>query len=249
VIVTGLSRPFDLLFRDLKARNAELESANRELETFNYTVSHDLRTPLTTINGYADLLGQLYGDRLDEQGKGFLQEIHSGTSRMNRIISDLLQFSRIGRQQLNRQDLDLSDMVWAIVRDLQVADPCRRVEVSVAEGALCHGDPGLLRQALTNLLDNAWKYSGKRERARIEFGVERHDGETVYVVRDNGAGFDMDQAHRLFGTFERLHDDKEFQGTGIGLATVQRIIELHGGRVWAEGVEGEGASFYFTLGA
>lgn len=237
------------LNNSLVLRNTELEMVNRELETFNYTVSHDLRTPLTAIRGYADLLTHSCSSRLDEQSSSFIKSIRSGVDRMNQIISSLIQFSHIGRLQPEFQDVDLSCLTESILADLQIADPARQVDSAIEEGVHCQGDPALLHQALTNLLENAWKYTGKRDGARIEFGMEHRGDEKVFFVRDNGDGFDMDQAHRLFSPFERLHDDSEFQGTGIGLATVQRIIELHGGRIWAEGTRGEGATFYFVLGA
>ena len=235
------------LNKNLADHAHELESANRELEAFGYTVSHDLRSPLTNISLSCQVITTLYGDKFDEQGKSYLHEMHRATERMNRLITSLLDFSRISRGELNRETVHLSEMAKAIAIDLQLSQTNRRVTFTIAEEIWGYGDASLLRVVLANLLGNAWKYSGKQENAVIEFGVTDCDGKSAYFVRDNGAGFDMEQADKLFVAFQRLHGREEFDGHGIGLATVQRVINRHGGRVWAEGEVGKGATFYFTL--
>jgi PAS domain S-box-containing protein len=228
-------------------RTAQLEAANRELEAFSYSVSHDLRAPLRGIDGFSQALLEDYADRLDEHGLDYLRRVRAATQRMSRLIDDLLGLSRITRGELRRETVDLSGLARSVVEQLREAHPERRVEFHVAGGLTAQGDARLLRIALENLLANASKFSSKNAGAVIEFGVMRDDGGDVYFVRDNGAGFDMQYASKLFGAFQRLHDVREFEGTGIGLATVQRIVRRHGGRVWAEGEPGRGATFYFTL--
>jgi len=245
-----LARSFDEMAESLQQRTAQLEQANKELETFSYTVSHDLRTPLHLIYAYSELLLSDYADTLDATGQKCLQRIHSAAQRMSDMIAGLLNLSRATHSELQRTTVDLSAMAKAIAVDLQRTALYRSVEFVIAEGVTASGDEQLLRAALTNLLGNAWKYTNKQTHPRIEFGTTlrgRQHGEPVYFVRDNGAGFDMDKADRLFAPFQRLHSKIEFSGTGIGLATVQRIIQRHGGRVWAEGQVGKGATFYFTL--
>lgn len=236
-----------LLTANLTARAEELEAVNKELEAFNYTVSHDLRSPLTNISGYSQLLQEMCEGVLNESGREYIKEIYEATGRMDKMISDLLRFSRLSRKEPHREKFDLSAMVQSIVAELQMSSPERRVDFTIAEGVMCNGDSGLLQVAMANLIGNAWKYTGNRDAAHIEFGVVKTEGRPTYYVRDNGAGFDMKEAHRLFGAFQRLHGKDEFEGTGIGLATVQRIIQRHGGRIWAEGKVGEGATFFFTL--
>ena len=252
----------ELLNRELVARAAELEeanceleatldqleAANQELEAFNYTVSHDLRIPLTCIDGYSSLLLELSSERLDEQGKGFIEDIRGATDRMDKLINTLLDFSRISRSEINRTRVDLNELARAVAAQLRINEPGRRVAFTIAEGLKVDGDFRLLRAVLENLIGNAWKYTGKREEAAIEFGTTVCEGKPAYFVRDNGAGFDMGEADGLFAPFQRLHRREEFEGSGIGLATVKRIIERHGGRVWADGEVGKGATFYFTLG-
>ncbi|RNC67454.1 MAG: response regulator [Desulfuromonadales bacterium] len=233
--------------QELEEVNQELEEANKELEAFNYTVSHDLRTPLTTISGYTQLLLETHAERLGDDCAGYLGEIGKSTRRMNRLIDDLLEFSRSSRQELHRETVDLSALAREIVLELTVGDPHRRAEFSLADGVTCHGDRGLMEVVMQNLLGNAWKYTGKNDVAVIEFGITDTEGQPEYYVRDNGIGFDSSQAHRLFGTFQRLHPAGEFEGTGIGLATVHRIIKRHGGSIRAEGEPGKGAAFFFTL--
>jgi two-component system, sensor histidine kinase and response regulator len=235
------------LNQHLLARTAELELANRDLEAFSYTVSHDLRTPLTNINGYCQVILEIFGAGLDPKCREFIEIIFGETIAMNELIKTLLDFSRLSRKELLCGSTDLSDLAQATASALQMREPERSVDFRIAPqvSALC--DPDLLRVVLDNLLGNAFKYTGRKDRARIEFGVTGSGGERVYFVRDDGAGFDMAQADRLFSPFQRLHTEREFNGFGIGLATVHRIIQRHGGRVWAEGEEGKGASFYFTL--
>jgi len=233
----------------LAARANDLEAANRDLEAFSYTVSHDLRTPLTNINGYCQVILELFGEGMDQQCKDFIMVIFRETINMNELIKTLLDFSRLSRKELVRGPVDLSELALASAAGLKVREPQRKISFQIAPGLCAEGDSDLLRVVLDNLLGNACKYTGKKEQALIEFGVTGGSGEAAYFVRDNGAGFDMAQSDRLFGAFQRLHSDRDFTGFGIGLATVQRIIQRHGGRVWAEGVEGAGATFYFTLGA
>ncbi|MBI9082754.1 MAG: hypothetical protein JEZ11_04095 [Desulfobacterales bacterium] len=230
-------------------RTAQLEDANKELEAFAYSVSHDLRAPLRAIDGFSQALLEDYGPTIDEEGQGHLDRVRAGTQRMGWLIDDLLQLSRMSRAEMRYETVDLSAIAEEAAEELRRGGPERKVEFAIAPGLTGRGDANLLRVALVNLLGNAWKFSAKRDGARIEFGVEIEDkeGQTVYFVRDNGAGFDMAFADKLFGAFQRLHGASEFPGEGIGLATVQRIIRRHGGRVWATGAVDKGAAFYFTL--
>ena len=225
----------------------ELEMANQELEAFSYSVSHDLRRPLSAINGYCQVIKTLCGARLDDECRGYLKEIHDGTLRMNQLIKTLLDFSRINRYELRRQKVNMTGLAGEVAESLQRAEPARRATIRIAEGMTAYGDEDLLRLVLENLLGNSWNYSGRREEAVIESGVIDTDGTPAYFIRDNGAGFDMADAGRLFMPFQRLHATDDYAGHGIGLATVQRIIQRHGGRVWAEGEPDNGATFYFTL--
>ena len=228
-------------------RTVQLEAANKELEAFSYSVSHDLRAPLRGIDGFSLALMEDYADRLDAQGQDYLRRIRAATQRMARLIDDLLNLSRITRGELRRETADLSALASSVAEQLRKTYTERQVEFRIAQGVRAQGDPQLLRIALENLLGNAWKFTGKTADAVVEFGVTEGDGGPAYFVRDNGAGFDVAYAGKLFGAFQRLHDVREFEGTGIGLATVQRIVRRHGGRVWAEGEPGRGATFYFTL--
>jgi PAS domain S-box-containing protein len=234
---------------DLSARAAELEMANRDLEGFSYTVSHDLRSPLTNINGYCQLIQELYAEGLDEQFGRFIGIIFDETVAMGELIGTLLDFSRVARSELNRSRVDLSETAQVVAAGLMLRQPERCVDFRIAPDLAAEGDPELLRVVLENLLANAWKYTGKKERALIEFGVEAGGQQQVYFVRDDGAGFEMAQAERLFTAFQRLHSNSEFEGYGIGLATVQRVIQRHGGAIWAEGEVDKGATFRFTLPA
>ncbi|HET7481049.1 MAG TPA: CHASE domain-containing protein [Rubrobacteraceae bacterium] len=251
-----VGRDLESANRELEATNQELTSANRELaatnaelQAFSYSVSHDLRTPLRSIEGFSQIILEDYADRLDEEGRGHLERVKAASRHMSHLIDDLLDLSRVTRKPLFRETVDLSALAREIAAELQAADPDRRVKLAVEDGLRAEGDTRLLRVALENLLGNAWKFTAGEDVAQVEFGSEPgSDGEEpVYYVRDNGAGFDMAYAGKLFGAFQRLHPADEFEGNGIGLATVQRVIRRHGGRVWAEGKPGVGATFYFTL--
>jgi PAS domain S-box-containing protein len=246
--ITHRKRANEELERRVVERTAQLEAANRELETFSYSVSHDLRAPLRSIDGFSQALLEDYSETLDAQGQDHLQRIRGATQRMSELIDALLGLSRVTRAELQREPTDLSAMAEAIVVELRRQDSARAAAVEITPGLIARGDRRLLRVVLENLLGNAWKFTAKKAQARIEFGVRNEpDGTPVFFVRDNGAGFDAAYADKLFGAFQRLHRLSEFPGTGIGLATVQRIIHRHGGRVWAEGAVNQGATFYFTV--
>jgi PAS domain S-box-containing protein len=233
---------------ELEEANRQLKSANNELEAFNYTVSHDLRSPLTIISLYAQMISEICGARLDRECKTFVEGIIGYTERMEGLLSALLEFSRISRREINRETVDLSSMAREITMVLQLKEPGRKAVLNIADGLVVEGDGHLLRNVLENLLGNAWKFCRKKETTVIEFGGTEVEGRPAYYVRDNGVGFDMGAAGSLFEAFHRLHDRKEFEGHGIGLATVKRIVQRHGGKVWAEGEVGKGASIYFTIG-
>lgn len=240
-----MNRNLESLIRE---RTAELEAANNDLEAFSYSVSHDLRAPLRHIDGFSQILLESSFEKLDIGGRSALQNIRNATQQMGELIDGMLHLSRLTRQDMKRENVDLTMLAKEIERGLRRLQPDRRAEVVVAEGLRCLGDRTLLRAVLDNLIGNAWKFTSKRETARIEVGkMGEEDGAIVFFVKDNGAGFDMRYAQRLFGVFQRLHSQKEFPGTGVGLATVQRIILRHGGRVWAKGSPDEGAIFFFTL--
>ena len=228
-------------------RTAQLEAANAELEAFSYSVSHDLRTPLRSIDGFSQALLEDYMDKLDAPGQNYLQRVRRATQRMGQLIDDLLNLSRVTRSEMHLESVDLSAIAQMIATELQEAQPERQVEFQIVAGLVANGDSRLLRIVLENLLGNAWKFTAKHSRARIEFGRCSQNGIHTYFVRDDGTGFDMAYTDKLFGAFQRLHGITEFQGTGIGLATVQRIIHRHSGRVWAEAAVEQGATFYFTL--
>ncbi len=232
---------------ELSTAKSAAEDANRELETFSYSVAHDLRTPLRAIDGFSQALTEDYGDRLDAEGRRYLVRVRQSAQRMAELIDDLLTLSRVTRSELRRDRVDLSALAHTVLATLQRLDPERRVEVVIASGLVIDADPHLAAIALDNLLGNAWKFTAKRSDARIELGQAIRDGVAVCYVRDNGAGFDMAYRDKLFGVFQRLHPETEFPGTGIGLATVARIAQRHRGRIWAEGAPGAGATFYFTL--
>ena len=237
--------------RELEDANRELESTNRELESFSYSVSHDLRAPLRSIDGFSQILLEDYADDLDDEGKGYLGRVRGASQRMGHLIDDLLGLSRVTRGAMRRERVDLSSLSREVAEALRDSRPERAVEFLIEEGLDVQGDARLVRVALENLLGNAFKFTGKEPEAKIEFGQDpeltARGRVPVYYVRDNGAGFDMAYAGKLFGPFQRLHGQEEFDGTGIGLATVQRVVHRHGGRIWAEGEVGEGATFYFTL--
>jgi PAS domain S-box-containing protein len=231
----------------VQERTAQLQAANKELEAFSYSVSHDLRAPLRHINGFSQALLEDYSDKLDEEGRGYLQEVRGASQEMAQLIDDVLQLARVTRSEMRREAINLSELARSVIAELQRDVPERTVSVNIEDGLVTRGDKRLLRIVLVNLLGNAWKFTFKRKQPEIIFGQEQKNNETIYFVRDNGAGFDIAYADKLFGAFQRLHPASEFEGTGIGLATVQRIINRHGGRVWAEGVVDKGATFYFTL--
>ena len=235
------------LERRVIERTAQLEASNRELEAFAYSVSHDLRAPLRSIDGYCRALLEDYGSQLPPESIPYLDRIHNSTIHMAQLIDDLLSLSRVTRASMAHVPVDLSAMAHSILGELQREQPERRARISITPGLVVEGDARLLRIALSNLLSNAWKFTTKREEAHIEFGALQQQGKQVFYVRDNGVGFDMDHAGKLFGAFQRLHTDGEFPGTGIGLATVQRVLQKHGGRIWAESAEDQGATFYFSL--
>ncbi len=228
-------------------RTSQLIAVNRELEAFSYSVSHDLRAPLRALDGFSLALLEDYGDHLDQDGRNFLERIRAGSQRMAQLIDALLQLSRLTRTELQIRPVNLSEMVRSIVSELQETQPDKPTEFQIQEGLQANGDERLLRAALTNLINNAWKFSRTQERPCIEFGSAEKDGRQVYYVRDNGVGFDMAYVNKLFGAFQRLHSATEFEGTGIGLATVERIMHRHGGQIWAEAAVNQGAAFYFTL--
>jgi PAS domain S-box-containing protein len=231
----------------VRVRTAELEASNRELEAFSYSVSHDLRAPLRAIDGFAQIVAEDYAPRLDDIGREYLQRIRVATQRMARLIDDLIDLARLTRQSMRREQVNLSQLVDQILGELHQENPERCVETSVEPGLIVAADRALMRVALDNLLRNAWKFTNRREVAQIRFHAEMRDRQIVYCVSDNGAGFDMSFASKLFLPFHRLHGVSEFDGTGIGLATVQRVIQRHEGKVWAESTPDEGASFFFTL--
>jgi signal transduction histidine kinase len=229
-------------------RTAQLESVNKELESFAFSVSHDLRAPLRSIRGFSEVVLQHFSEQLDPRGREYLRRVCESSEQMDRLIEDLLKFSRVTRAELHWQPVNLSALVASIATELQQAEPERKVQFAIAQDLHTSGDEHLLRIVLDNLLRNAWKFTGKRANPRIEFGISQNDGRTpAYFVRDNGAGFSMKHAHKLFGVFQRLHSTSEFPGTGVGLATVQRIINRHGGRIWPTAAVEQGATFYFTL--
>jgi PAS domain S-box-containing protein len=231
----------------VRERTAELETSNRELDAFAYSVSHDLRAPLRSLHGFSQVLLEDYASRLDDDGRQYLRRIQANADRMGQLIDDLLGLSRATRTELNRRQVDISALAGQIVGELRGAEPDRDVDVEIADALAATGDPHLIRLALDNLLSNAWKFTGKREHAAIEVGAARRDGEQVFFVRDNGAGFDMRYANKLFEPLQRLHSASEFEGNGIGLAIVQRILSRHGGQVWGESEPEKGATFFFTL--
>jgi PAS domain S-box-containing protein len=232
---------------ELRAINAQLEVTNQELETFSYSVSHDLRAPVRAIDGFSAILEQDYGDKLDERGRDCLNRVRAAAQRMYTIIDALLILSRVTREEMRRDVIDLSALARSVANELQRSDPDRHVEFIIAPGIIGVGDASLVRVALENLIGNAWKFTSRQKYARVEFGAIDKKGTTVYFVRDNGAGFDMAYADKLFGAFQRLHTAEEFPGTGIGLPTVQRIVRRHGGMVSAEAHVDQGAMFCFTL--
>jgi light-regulated signal transduction histidine kinase (bacteriophytochrome) len=234
---------------ELERRIAELDAANRELDAFAYSVSHDLRAPLRAIDGFSSTLLSDHGDSLQPAARHALGRVRAGAQRMSVLIDDLLDLSRISRAPVRVETVDLTELARGVVAELVRREPERQVEVDIAAELVAQGDGRLMTIVLVNLIENAWKFTARRGQARIAFGREERGDEMVFFVRDNGAGFDMQYAHRLFTPFQRLHDASEFEGTGIGLATVNRIIARHGGRIWVEAARDQGAAFFFTLGS
>lgn len=244
---TALLRAHDEMEQRVQERTTQLAATNRELEAFAYSVAHDLRAPLRSIDGFSLALLEDCAGKLDSDGKDYLGRVRTATQRMSVLIDDLLNLSRVARSEMQKERLNLSVVARSVAAELQKGEPDRQVEFVIDENLFANGDLRLLRVAIENLLGNAWKYTARHSRARIEFGRSGHEGRTVYFVRDDGAGFDPQYADRLFGAFQRLHSNSEFPGTGIGLATVQRIICRHGGEIWAEAAVEKGATFFFTL--
>jgi light-regulated signal transduction histidine kinase (bacteriophytochrome) len=257
-----LLSPFEMSFRGYRAANEELqrlnaslrqqkeavELANRELESFSYSVSHDLRAPLRSISAFSQCLLEDCGPMLDDIGRRHAERIHVAAAHMAVLIEKLLALSRVTRVDIQRVEVNLSALAHRIADWLRATAPDRRVEFLVEEDLRCTGDAGLLALVVENLIGNAWKFTSKRPQAQIRFGHEEREGQVRYFVRDNGSGFDMALGEKLFAPFQRLHSDREFEGTGIGLATVQRVVARHNGRVWADAAVDQGATFYFTIG-
>jgi light-regulated signal transduction histidine kinase (bacteriophytochrome) len=235
------------LCRARKEWGEELERANRELEAFSYSVSHDLRAPLRAIDGFSKALLSMHAAQLDEQGKNYLNRVRTATQRMGSLIDDLLNLSRISRGELRREQVDITRLARGVAEDLRRHYSTPAASIEIEPGLQAAADPRLLSVVLENLLGNAWKFTSKQATPRVSVGKQQNGSQTVFYVRDNGAGFDMAYSDNLFRPFQRLHSQSEFEGTGIGLATVQRVINRHSGRVWAEGAVGAGATFYFTL--
>jgi light-regulated signal transduction histidine kinase (bacteriophytochrome) len=236
-----------LAHAELERRAFELDAVNRELEAFAHTVANDLKTPLRSIEGFAGAIMEDYEDKLDDNGKDYIRRVTSATQRMNQLIDAMLSMARLTAGELHENTVDLSGLASVIARNLQQKEPQRRVEFTISPNVKIKGDATMLQIVLENLLDNAWKFTSKHPEARIEFGVTDMDGKAVYFVRDDGAGFDMKYADRLFQPFMRMHTETEYPGLGIGLAIAHRIIIRHGGRMWAKGNVEQGATFYFSL--
>jgi hypothetical protein len=231
----------------LQASNENLLKANQELEAFARTVSHDLRSPLSNVVGLIELLMEYHTEQLDTDGINLIKIIQTSSFQMIQLVDDLLKFSKSGHADLELVNVDLSDLALHVFSKLKLKDPDRNVQIEIQPDLNVNADNSLMAIALENLVSNAWKYSGKQAEAVIKFGTIQERGETIFYIQDNGAGFDMSKAHNMFNPFQRLHSAQDFSGTGVGLATVRRIIERHGGRIWAEGSPGIGATFYFTL--
>jgi light-regulated signal transduction histidine kinase (bacteriophytochrome) len=229
-------------------RTAELTATNHELSAFAYSVSHDLRAPLRAIDAFSQALLEDYGGVIDAQGQDYLRRVRANAGRMGQLIDDLLQLSKLTRSEMHFEPIDLSALARSIAADLQRAQPKRQVSFEIQPGVMAHGDPRLLRVLMENLLGNAWKYTGRQAYAHISFGTECQDDDLVYVVRDDGCGFDLAYSDKLFRPFQRLHTVEEYEGAGVGLATAQRVVRRHGGRIWADSAPDQGATFCFTLG-
>lgn len=248
---TQASAPAPAELAQLEAQHAErtrqLEVAVKELDSFSHSVSHDLRAPLRVVDGFANIVLEDYGEQLDDLGREHLKRIVAAGQRMNAMIDTLLSLSRMTSREIDRERVDLSRLARELADELRTQDPARATEFVLADGLVVEGDRTLLRLVLQNLMGNAWKFSAKVVQPRVEFGARDENGKPVYLVRDNGAGFDMRFAEKMFGLFQRFHSSNEFPGTGVGLATVQRIVRKHGGRIWADSQPGQGATFFFTL--
>jgi len=243
--IRKLNRELEQLVLD---RTKQLEATNKELEAFSYSVSHDLRAPLRAINGFSQIILDDYSDKITPEVEVRLNRIRSASQQMGVLIEDLLKLSRVTRQAMDRKLVDMSEMAGDIVAELKETQPERIIQISITPGLICSADRRLLRVVLRNLIENAWKFTGKQKQTKIEFGVVQKNNQTTYFVRDNGCGFDMEYAENLFKPFQRLHSSEEFEGTGIGLVTVQRIIHRHDGQIWVEAQPDVGATFFFTLG-
>ncbi len=248
IVLMALLIESGLLYSRLARANQALAEVNQELEAFSYSVSHDLRAPLRSMTGFAQILLDDYGDKVDAQGRNYLERIQAAARRMGQLIDDLLNLSRVSRGTLREEQVNLSSLAREMLAELRQVQPREQVHVEIQPDLVVKGDPALLQVMLENLLSNAWKFTGKTAQSSIEVGSTRVDGQTAFFVRDNGAGFDMAHASKLFGAFQRLHRAEEFAGTGVGLATVQRILHRHGGRIWAQAAKDQGATFFFTLG-
>jgi signal transduction histidine kinase len=245
--IVHLDRAFHRMADALEERSSELKAANKELEAFSYSVSHDLRAPLRHIDGFASILLEDYAECLDEEGRRVLGVVCDSSRQMGRLIDDILTFSRLSRVDMKKSEIDMADLACSVAEELRRREPGRAVDLRIDDLPAARGDPSLMRQVFVNLISNALKFTRHKPEARVEVGAFAQGGENVYYVRDNGAGFDMAYADKLFGVFQRLHREEEFEGTGIGLTIIRHIVERHGGRVWAEGRVNEGATFYFTL--
>ncbi len=245
--IGALAATFNSMLERIQKWGDEIERTNKELEAFSYSVSHDLRAPLRGIDGFSQALLEDYYEKVDETGRDYLTRVRAATQHMGRLIDDLLKLSRLAKTEMRQEPVSLSDIITEIIDSLKKNEPDRFVECEVEEGIMVNGDQYLIEIAMENLVNNAWKFTGKTERPRIQFGMNQKDGLNIYYVKDNGVGFDMAYSGKLFGAFQRLHSSEEFSGTGIGLVTVQRIIHRHGGRIWAEAEPNKGATFFFTI--
>ncbi len=244
-----LARANSSLEQRVVERTRELEDANQEYEAFAYAISHDLRAPLRSVNGFSQALADDYASQLDDTARDYLDRIKKNTLKMAQLIDDLLKLSRVNRAEISSTTFDISQVCVEVVEELRADEPAREISIDIQPAVMVQGDPHLIRNALANLIGNAWKFTRKISGAHIRFRCEQKEGETVYMVEDNGAGFDMEYADKLFIPFQRLHHETDFPGTGIGLSTVQRTIYRHGGKIWAEGAINHGSTFYFTLGS
>jgi signal transduction histidine kinase len=247
IFIASVKAPYERLAAMSVSRDL-LQAVNKELEAFIYSVSHDLRAPIRAMSGFANILAEDYADKLDEQAKSHLARIKAGSEKATRLIDDLLRLSKISRQDMDVAEMDLSGKASSVIADLREANPGRKVEVDIKPDLKASADARLMELVLSNLLGNAWKFTSRTDNALIEFGAAEKDGQAAYYVKDNGAGFDQAYAEKMFWPFQRLHSDDEFEGTGIGLTIVERVIRRHGGNIWAEGEVGKGATIYFALG-